>query len=81
MSREHRPVRTCIGCGRKAPKDELLRFVAQNGEVIADPTAPGRAAYTCQRLSCFERAVTKNAFSRTLRRRVRVDQRLTSLYT
>jgi predicted RNA-binding protein YlxR (DUF448 family) len=81
VSREHRPIRTCIGCGRKAPKDELLRFVAQNGGVIADPAAPGRAAYTCRRLSCFERAVTKNAFSRTLRRRVRVDQGLTSLYT
>ena len=81
MSREHRPVRTCIGCGRKAPKDELLRFVAEDGEVISDPMAPGRAAYTCRRLSCFERAVTKNAFSRTLRRRVRVDQGLAALYT
>jgi uncharacterized protein len=73
----HVPVRTCIGCGRKAPKADLLRFVvAEDGAVVADPTAPGRAAYTCRRLSCLERAVSRNAFSRTLKRRVRVEPRL-----
>jgi uncharacterized protein len=75
------PVRTCIGCGRKAPKVELVRFVAQDGTVVADPLAPGRAAYTCRRLSCFERAVSRNAFSRTLRTKVRVDPTLSALYT
>jgi predicted RNA-binding protein YlxR (DUF448 family) len=42
---------------------------------------PGRGAYTCRRLSCFERAVSKNAFNRTLRRTVRVDPELSRLYT
>jgi predicted RNA-binding protein YlxR (DUF448 family) len=42
---------------------------------------PGRGAYTCRRLACFERAVSKNAFNRTLRRTVRVDQELSRLYT
>ena len=23
------PTRTCVGCGRKAPQDELIRFVAK----------------------------------------------------
>lgn len=81
MSGGHRPIRTCIGCGRKAPKDELLRFLAVDGTVVADPKAQGRAAYTCARLSCFERAVSRNAFSRTLRSRVRLDPDLASLYT
>lgn len=76
----HRPVRTCIGCGRKAPKDELLRFVVADDAVVCDPTAQARAAYTCRRLSCFERAASRNAFSRTLRRRVRVEAELTALY-
>jgi predicted RNA-binding protein YlxR (DUF448 family) len=75
------PLRTCVGCGRKAPKDELLRFVAGNGTLVAGQTDPGRGAYTCRRLACFERAVSKNAFSRTLKRTVRVDQELVRLYT
>ncbi|MDP9491908.1 MAG: DUF448 domain-containing protein [Actinomycetota bacterium] len=58
-----------------------MRFVADDGSVVCDPSAQGRAAYTCRRLSCFERAVSRNAFSRTLRSRVRLDPDLTSLYT
>lgn len=77
----HRPTRTCIGCGRKAFKDELLRFVADDGAIVCDPSAQGRAAYTCRRLSCFERAVSRNAFNRKLRRRVRVEPGLARLYT
>ena len=81
MSDRHRPLRTCIGCGRRLPKDELVRFVAPEGTVVADPRAQGRAAYTCRRLSCFERALARNAFSRTLKQRVRLDPGLSALYT
>jgi predicted RNA-binding protein YlxR (DUF448 family) len=42
---------------------------------------PGRGAYTCRRLACFERARSRNAFNRTLRRTVRVDPALAHLYT
>ena len=58
-----------------------MRFVAAEGWVVADAAAPGRAAYTCRRLSCFERAAAHNAFSRTLKARVGVDGELASLYT
>jgi len=75
------PVRSCVGCGRKAPQSELLRFVAKEGRLVAGPTDPGRGAYTCRRLSCFERAVARRAFSRTLRRNVQVEPALASLYT
>jgi predicted RNA-binding protein YlxR (DUF448 family) len=44
-------------------------------------TDPGRGAYTCRRLACFERAVSKNAFNRTLKQTVRVDSELARLYT
>jgi uncharacterized protein len=74
-----------VGCGRRSPKDELLRFVARDGEVALEPSAEGRGAYTCRRRSCFERAASKNAFNRTLRRKVRVDAELSraleGLYT
>jgi uncharacterized protein len=67
------PVRTCVGCGRKAPQSELLRFVAKDGALAYGQKEPGRGAYTCRRLACFERAVARRAFARVLRRPVRVE--------
>ena len=66
------PVRTCVGCGRKAPQRELVRFVAPQGvlELDTEPRRTGRGAYTCPREVCFVRASERRAFSRTLRRNV-----------
>jgi uncharacterized protein len=75
------PLRSCVGCGRKAPQGELLRFVARNGRLVPGPREPGRGAYTCRRLSCFERAVSRRAFNRTLRETVRIEPSLASIYT
>jgi uncharacterized protein len=75
------PVRSCVGCGRKAPQGELLRFVAKDGTLAVGADEPGRGAYTCRRLSCFERALSRRAFNRTLRQNIRVDPKLASLYT
>ena len=75
------PIRTCTGCGRKAPQSELIRFVAREGQLVAGRTEAGRGAYTCRRLQCFERAVANRGFARTLHRPVRVDQSLARLYT
>jgi predicted RNA-binding protein YlxR (DUF448 family) len=76
------PIRTCAGCGRKAPQEELLRFVAREGRLIpAERAATGRGVYTCSRLACFERAASRRAFSRTLRTTVTVDPSLSRLYT
>lgn len=75
------PIRSCVGCGRKAPQGELLRFVAKDGLLVAGRYEPGRGAYTCRRLPCFERAVARRAFNRTLRKNVRVEPQLASLYT
>jgi predicted RNA-binding protein YlxR (DUF448 family) len=75
------PIRSCVGCGRKAPQSELLRFVAEEGRLVPGAGKPGRGAYTCRRLSCFERAAARRAFNRTLRRTVRVEPELSGLYT
>jgi uncharacterized protein len=75
------PIRSCIGCGRKAPQSELLRFVVRDGLLAPGSNEPGRGAYTCRRLSCFERAVARRAFNRTLKRNIRVEPELASLYT
>ena len=70
-----------MGCGRRAPKDEFLRFVARDGVLTLGPDEPGRGAYTCLRLACFERAASKNAFNRALKENVRVESELSSIYT
>jgi uncharacterized protein len=75
------PLRTCVGCGRQAPKDELIRFVARDGALRPGDSDPGRGAYTCRRLACFERAASRSGFNRTLRRTLRVDPGLVRLYT
>jgi predicted RNA-binding protein YlxR (DUF448 family) len=75
------PIRSCVGCGRKAPQDTLLRFVAEKGRLVPGQSRPGRGAYTCKRLSCFERAAARRAFNRTLRQTVDVEPGLSGLYT
>ena len=75
------PQRTCAGCGRKGPKGELMRFVAEEGALTPGTHAPGRGVYTCRRLECFERAAANRGFARTLRTPVRVDRDLSRLYT
>jgi uncharacterized protein len=75
------PVRTCAGCGRKAPKGELQRFVARDGVLKPAAKGSGRGVYTCRRLQCFERADARRAFNRMLRATVKVDPGLVRLYT
>ena len=75
------PIRSCVGCGGKAGQSELRRFVAKDGLLVSTASDPGRGAYTCHRLACFERALARRAFNRALRQTVRVGQELTSLYT
>ena len=74
------PQRTCAGCGRKAPQRQLVRFGLRAGELVPGRTEPGRGAYTCRRLACFERALASRAFNRVLRQTVHVDPALSRLY-
>jgi predicted RNA-binding protein YlxR (DUF448 family) len=75
------PDRSCVGCGRRSPQHELLRFVAADGRLVPSERLFGRGVYTCRRLACFERARARRAFNRTLRRTVDVDEALAGLYT
>ena len=75
-------VRTCAGCGRKAPQTELQRFTAPDGTLRPDTgrKAPGRGVYTCRSAACVERARSHGGFARTLRRPVRVPDGLDALF-
>src|ERR1700756_3008262 len=56
-------IRTCVGCGMRVAKSDLLRVVAVDGEVVADPSArsPGRGAYLHPSRDCLERARRRRA--------------------
>ena len=74
-------MRRCAGCGRRAPQRELLRFAARDGGLVAGRNEPGRGAYTCRRVACFDRAAGRGMFARVLRQQVRVGPELQRLYT
>ena len=70
----HGPVRTCIGCRKRAAKRELLRVTAGSDShgrpaVVPDPTAtaPGRGAHLHPTSECYDLAVRRKAFPRALR--------------
>ncbi len=53
------PMRMCLGCQEMKPKKELIRVVKnKENEISIDFTGkkPGRGAYICRSLSCFEKA-------------------------
>lgn len=61
-------MRRCAGCGRRAPKGELLRIVAADGIAQLDPAGqlPGRGTYACGP-ACLERLQDRRSLSRALR--------------
>lgn len=67
------PVRTCIGCRKRAARRELLRLVVGSVDdrpvVLPDPTgsAAGRGAHLHPTTACYELAVKRKAFARALR--------------
>lgn len=77
MSRiKHIPLRTCIGCGEKKAKRELLRIVrTEDGRVFFDSTgkASGRGTYICPKIECLDLALKKKAFSYALKCEISVE--------
>lgn len=74
--RGHTPIRTCISCGTKRNKSELIRFVIEmEGNLVKDNTGKmhGRGAYVCKSDSCHELLLS----NRRLKRRFRTDKVIT----
>ena len=60
--RGHIPIRTCVSCGAKRPKKDLVRLVLdKEGRLVKDYSgrAQGRGAYVCEKESCMEK-LSKN---------------------
>ncbi len=69
----HCPVRSCLGCGARRAKRELVRFVNKDAALAVDPSGltAGRGAYLCYDKKCFLRAFKKNVFARALKIKLR----------
>ena len=73
------PMRTCVGCRRKAPQRGLLRLrrlphgsvapAARRGDRAA---ALGRSAYLCPARACYEQATRRGGLQRAFARAGRV---------
>jgi len=68
------PVRTCVGCRRRAPASELVRIVGtahRDGVTVLVPdptrTRPGRGAHLHPDPACYTLADRRHAFGRALR--------------
>lgn len=54
----HIPIRTCICCRTKGPKEQFVRLVADSrGRIVRDKKGDmeGRGAYICKNTKCLER--------------------------
>ena len=74
--KRHVPLRSCVICGRKTTKEELLRIVVTpQGLVEVDPTArlPGRGAYVCRNGSCARGSLSRRRVEYALRTGLKSD--------
>ncbi len=64
------PERTCIGCGQKKEKKDLIRIVHTPEDTFSiDPTGRknGRGAYICRDSACLEKAIKRKALDRAFK--------------
>mgnify|MGYP001045082567 CR=1 FL=1 len=78
--RKHIPVRTCIVCREALAKRSLNRIVQVPGTgLVVDPSGkmPGRGAYLCSKLACWEKAAARDnsCFSHALRTVISEDEK------
>jgi hypothetical protein len=66
---KRQPLRTCLGCGAKRPKKELIRVVrVPSGTVRVDASGrlAGRGAYVCPSEECLRGAAKGRKLERAL---------------
>ncbi|EFK06627.1 conserved hypothetical protein [delta proteobacterium NaphS2] len=73
-TRGHIPMRTCIACGVKREKKELIRLVlGADGVVVRDRFGKGRGAYICGNEDCLSVLKTNKGLNRAFRRKVSIS--------
>ena len=67
------PQRTCIGCGEKKDKKDLIRIVKdKEGNISIDKTgrANGRGAYICDKIDCLEKAIKSKKLEKSFEMKI-----------
>lgn len=67
----HIPIRTCVSCGAKRSKGDMVRFVlGRDGGLVQDLAfrMEGRGAYTCKKETCVEELESGRKLLKVLRR-------------
>jgi predicted RNA-binding protein YlxR (DUF448 family) len=75
--RKHVPLRTCIACHQKQPKQGLIRVVRRpEGPIEVDPRGKltGRGAYICCTYRCWEMALERGKLGRALKCKIGPEQ-------
>ncbi|MCZ2859910.1 YlxR family protein [Blastococcus sp. VKM Ac-2987] len=75
MAETSDPVRTCVGCRKRASVVDLLRVVVVAGDLVPDPRRrlPGRGASLHPTAECLRAAERRRAFQRALRTNAPVE--------
>ncbi len=76
MTEKKTPLRKCIGCNEMKDKKQLIRIVRNNeGEIKIDPIGklPGRGAYICKNVECFDAAVKAKRLERAFKTKIPDD--------
>ncbi len=78
MRNRHIPQRSCVICGVKTSKRELVRIVmTPERECAVDDTGKrsGRGAYLCRKAACWESALKGGRLAAALRGRIEQGDR------
>ena len=74
--KQDHPIRTCLSCGLKTTKKDLLRICrSASGEIVIDDLQwqPGRGAYVCYTLACTKNLKHKKGLNRGFRSSISPD--------
>ena len=77
---KHLPQRTCIACRQVKEKDELIRLVSTENNIVEIDVLgkkPGRGAYLCPQKNCWDLALRRNRLEYALRTKLCDDNRQT----
>ena len=70
LNKGHTPIRTCISCGAKKNKNQLIRLVLDgSGKLVRDLSGrmPGRGAYICEFPICMEKLFKNRLLNKIFR--------------
>ena len=66
------PDRQCVSCREMRPKNELIRIVKMDSEIVLDRSGKlnGRGAYVCNKSDCIKSLVKHRGLDRTFKMHV-----------